>query len=214
MREQFTIYGPRSANHEYFGFVYLQGGIIGSAVTRSRPCLAAKCVVDSAEALRLMPRSAKVLGEWHTHPHGGSASLSREDVRGAYNNRHINCYLAFYSTPGGVIYTWNPKQMSVPVAMASRAPVGNYKEVQPPPQFTGPLTSTSSRSRYGDMKLSCIRGTSRPRATSAVSSAHPGARRSTRADGISGMSPTTRKRSRTSRSSARRSTLIAHSPAA
>lgn len=126
--EQFTIYGPKSANHEYFGFVYRHDGVLASAVTRSRPCHAAKCVVDSAEALRSMPRSAKVLGEWHTHPHGGSPGLSKEDVRGAYNNRHIRCYQAFYSTPGGAIYTWSPNQMSVPVAMASRAPIGNYKE--------------------------------------------------------------------------------------
>jgi hypothetical protein len=129
VREQFAIYGPRSANHEYFGFVYVQDGILGSAVVRSRPCHAAKCVVDSAEALRSMPRSAKVLGEWHTHPHGGSPGLSIEDVRGAYNNRHISCYQAFYSTPDGAIYAWSPSQRSVPVAMASRAPVGNYKEL-------------------------------------------------------------------------------------
>jgi proteasome lid subunit RPN8/RPN11 len=129
VREQFTIYGPKSASHEYFGFVYLQDGIIASAVTRSRPCRAAKCIVDSSEALRSMPRSAKVLGEWHTHPHGGSTELSRDDVRGAYNNRHISCYMAFYSTPEGAIYGWNPKQMSVPVAMASRTRVGNYQQL-------------------------------------------------------------------------------------
>src|SRR5690554_4200748 len=75
VREQFSIYGPKSAHHEYFGFVYLQDGIMGSAVVRSRPCHDAKCAVDSAEALRSMPRSAKVLGEWHTHPHHGSQSL-------------------------------------------------------------------------------------------------------------------------------------------
>lgn len=130
IQEQFSIYGPRSAMHEYFGFVYLQDGIVRSAVTRSRPCHGAKCMVDSAEALRSMPKSAKVLGEWHTHPHDGSNGLSREDVRGAYNNRHISCYRAFYSTPDGMIYTWNPQHVSVPVAMASRAPLGNYKEVQ------------------------------------------------------------------------------------
>lgn len=130
VREQFSIYGPRSADHEYFGFIYLQEGIIGSAVTRSRPCHGTKCTVDSAEALRSMPRSARVLGEWHTHPHDGAKGLSREDVRGAYNNRHISCYLAFYSTPDGAIYTWNPEHVSVPVAMGSRAPLGNYNEVQ------------------------------------------------------------------------------------
>lgn len=130
VREQFRIYGPRSVDHEYFGFLYLQDGIIGSAVVRSRRCHRGKCVVDSAEALRSMPRSAKVLGEWHTHPHAGSTGLSSEDVRGAYNNRHISCYLAFYSTPDGEIYTWNPEHVSIPVAMASRAPLGNYNELR------------------------------------------------------------------------------------
>lgn len=130
VREQFNIYGPRSTDHEYFGFVYLHDGIIGSAVARSRRCHGAKCVVDTAEALRSMPPSAKVLGEWHSHPHDGSAGLSREDVRGAYNNRHISCYLAFYSTPRGEIYTWSPEHVSVPVAMASRAPLGNYNEIR------------------------------------------------------------------------------------
>ena len=127
--EQFAIYGPRSVKHEYFGFIYMHDGIIGSAVVRSRACRGAKCVVDSTEALRSIPKGATVLGEWHTHPHGGSPSLSREDVRGAYNNRHIGCYSAFYSTPAGAIYAWNPTRMSVPVAMASRAPVGNYKDL-------------------------------------------------------------------------------------
>jgi hypothetical protein len=124
--EQFAIYGPQSVDHEYFGFIYLYNGVIGSAVTRSRTCRNTKCVVDSAEALRSVPRPAKVLGEWHTHPHGGSASLSHHDVRGAYSNRHISCYFAFYSTPSGEIYAWDPGRISVPIAMASRAPLGNY----------------------------------------------------------------------------------------
>lgn len=133
VRQQFAIYGPQSGSHEYFGFIYLHDGLIGSAVTRSRACAAVgKCVVDSTKAIQLLPRSAKVLGEWHTHPHNGSASLSRNDVRGAYSNRHISCYFAFYSTPSGAIYAWNPKQISVPIAMASRAPVGNYREAPGP----------------------------------------------------------------------------------
>lgn len=128
VREQFAIYGPQSERHEYFGFIYLHDGLIGSAVVRSGSCSGAKCVVDSAKALQRVPKSATVLGEWHTHPHGGSPSLSKEDVRGAYNNRHMSCYFAFYSTHAGAIYGWNPKQSSVPVAMASRAPLGNYND--------------------------------------------------------------------------------------
>jgi hypothetical protein len=127
VRQQYAIYGPQSVSHEYFGFIYLHDGIIGSAVMRSRQCSAAgKCVVDSNEAIQSIPRFAKVLGEWHTHPHDGSVSLSSDDVRGAYSNRHISCYLAFYSTPSGEIYAWNPKRISVPIAMASRAKIGNY----------------------------------------------------------------------------------------
>jgi hypothetical protein len=131
VRQQYAIYGPRSVGHEYFGFIYLHQGIIGSAVMRSPACsTAGKCVVDNHEAFRLIPRPAKVLGEWHTHPRGGSPSLSTHDVRGAYSNRHINCYFAFYSKPSGEIYAWNPNQSSVPVAMASRVQVGHYMEEQ------------------------------------------------------------------------------------
>jgi hypothetical protein len=128
VREQFALYGPQSADHEYFGFIYVHEGVIGSAVVRSRQCRGEKCVVDSTKALEAIPRPAAILGEWHTHPHGGSPSLSKEDVRGAYSNRHISCYLAFYSTPEGEIYAWNPNRVSVPIAMASRTPVGTYKQ--------------------------------------------------------------------------------------
>jgi hypothetical protein len=129
VRQQFAIYGPQSASREYFGFIYLHQGVIRSAVTSSRACASGgRCVVDNNQAMDLIPQRAKVLGEWHTHPHDGSGSLSRDDVRGAYNNRHINCYLAFYSTPSGTIYAWDPKRVSVPIAMASRTHVGNYRE--------------------------------------------------------------------------------------
>jgi hypothetical protein len=43
--------------------------------------------------------------------------------------------LAFYSTPEGEIYAWNPNRVSVPIAMASRTPVGNYKQAV---TFSGP----------------------------------------------------------------------------
>ena len=68
--QQFRIYGPQSANHEYFAFIYRHKGTIGSAVTRSGQCSrSGKCVVQSAAASMLIPRGAKVLGEWHTHFH-------------------------------------------------------------------------------------------------------------------------------------------------
>jgi hypothetical protein len=129
VREQFALYGPQSGRHEYFGFVYLHEGVIGSAVTRSRACAkAGRCVVDSGRAIALVPRAAKVLGEWHTHPHDGSPSLSKDDVRGAYNNHHVTCYRAFYSTPSGEIYQWSAERISVPMAMASRVQIGSYTD--------------------------------------------------------------------------------------
>ena len=142
--QQFGTYGPLSVNREYFGFIYLHDGTIGSAVTRSRVCAkAGNCRVDTNEAVRSIPQSAKVLGEWHTHPHHGSASLSSHDVRGAYNNRHISCYFAFYSTPSGAIYAWNANQISVPIAMASRAHIGNYMDSE----FVGTAAMRPRRSR-------------------------------------------------------------------
>lgn len=129
VREQFALYGPQSRRHEYFGFIYLHEGVIGSAVTRSRTCpKGPQCLVDSGRALESVPRSAKLLGEWHTHPTHGSRSLSKDDVRGAYNNRHIKCYRAFYSTPSGEIYQWSTDRISVPTAMASRVRVGDYMD--------------------------------------------------------------------------------------
>ena len=127
VREQFALYGPRSGKHEYFGFVYLHEGAIGSAVTRSRACPKGRCVVSSARAIASIPRAAKLLGEWHTHPREGSRSLSTDDVCGAYNNRHIRCYRAFYSTPSGAIYGWSADRISVPAAMASRVRVGDFR---------------------------------------------------------------------------------------
>ena len=122
--------GPQSANYEYLAFIYRHEGTIGSAVTRSRQCSkSGKCVVESAAASVLIPQGAKVLGEWHTHPHTrGSSNLSAEDVSGAHNNSHIRCYSAYYSKPTGEIYAWDSGQTSVPTAMASRVPLGNYME--------------------------------------------------------------------------------------
>jgi hypothetical protein len=129
VRQQLAVYGPLSIEHEYFAFIYVHDGVLGSAVTRSRKCARVeKCLVDNRHALASMPRSARVLGEWHTHPHKGSRSLSVHDVRGAHANRHLGCYFAFYSTPSGEIYAWNAREVSVPVAMASRARVGNYND--------------------------------------------------------------------------------------
>jgi len=123
---QFAKYGPLSKNREYFGFIFLLKGEIGSAVTRGGSCNGS-CGVNTAAAAVQMPSTAKPLGEWHTHPHESRArTLSPEDVRGAYNNRRIHCYAAYYSEPDGEIYAWDPQESMVPDAMSSRFHIGNY----------------------------------------------------------------------------------------
>jgi hypothetical protein len=125
---QFQVYGPLSKQHEYFGYVYLHEGVIASAVIRSSRCSSLRtCGLDTAGAARLIPPSARVLAEWHTHPHDGSSQLSKEDVDGAHANRHISGYTPYYSTPGGEIYAWDPRCDWVPEAMASIVLIGNYR---------------------------------------------------------------------------------------
>jgi hypothetical protein len=130
VREQFEIYGPRSSSREYFGFIYRKGDRIDSAVTRGFDCRGqTDCVVNTAFALARIPKGAKVLGEWHTHPgFQESDTLTPEDVTGAQANRHVRCYTAFYSNPDGDIYRWTLDAPTVPAAMASRIRVGNYRD--------------------------------------------------------------------------------------
>ena len=128
VQEQFRLYGPKSQNREYFGFIYRVDEELASAVVRGSECSASvSCIVNTGPAARRVPRGAKVLGEWHTHPHRiGSRGLSMTDVSGARQNVHIRCYSAYYSGPNGAIYRWDPASTSVPVAMATRTFVGNY----------------------------------------------------------------------------------------
>jgi len=126
---QFQVYGPLSKQHEYFGYVYLHEGVIASAVVRSPRCSSLRtCGLDTAGAARLIPSRARVLAEWHTHPHDGSSQLSKEDVDGAHANRHIAGYTPYYSTPGGEIYAWDPRYDWIHDAMASIVLVGNYRK--------------------------------------------------------------------------------------
>src|SRR5262245_589607 len=61
--EQFSVFGPRSQKHEYFGFIYFFEGAIVSAVTRSSECRGPdSCKLDTVQAARAIPRGAKVLG--------------------------------------------------------------------------------------------------------------------------------------------------------
>jgi len=131
VREQFRIYGPQSEKHEYFGFIYRIDGEVASAVVRGSTCRGPDdCMVDTGQAAKRIPRGAKVLGEWHTHPHNlGVGRLSIEDVRGAEHNAHIRCYTPFYAASNGKYYTWDPQRSSVPVAMARRTELGSYWDV-------------------------------------------------------------------------------------
>ena len=126
--EQISRYGPLSRNREYFGFVFVFHGQLGSAVTRGHRCWNEKeCSIDTRLAAPLIPKGAKVLGEWHTHPRdSGAETLSPDDMQGAYDNRHIRCYAAYYSQPKGNIYAWDSQRAMVPEAMASLVFIGNY----------------------------------------------------------------------------------------
>jgi len=135
---QIELYGPLSIKREYFGFIYLAAGTIRSAIVRGRTCSTAHiCGVDTATAFAQIPRGAQVLGEWHTHPKGGSEALSAEDVRGASNNRHIACYQAFYGQPDGGVYAWDPNQMTVRTAMGSRQVIEEGRQADRRPQPKG-----------------------------------------------------------------------------
>jgi hypothetical protein len=126
VRQQFAAFGPLSVNHEYFGFIYRLGADLDSAVVRGSRCVARSCVIDVARAGALVPAGAVIVGEWHTHPRNGEARLSEQDVLGAYRNRNLGCYSAFYSEPDGAIYSWNPRRGMVTTAMASRIHIGDY----------------------------------------------------------------------------------------
>ena len=130
--EQFRIHGPQSRKREYFGFVYRIDGVIGSATARGSVCRWTEpCEVKTRRAAERVPKGAKVLGEWHTHPHeSGSRWLSADDVRGANDNRHIRCYRAFFSTSIGEVLSWDPNATAVPVAMATAVRLGNYRQTR------------------------------------------------------------------------------------
>src|SRR4051812_22455981 len=53
VQEQFRIYGPKSQNHEYFGFVYRVEGELASAVIRGSACRGPNsCSVNTAGAAK------------------------------------------------------------------------------------------------------------------------------------------------------------------
>lgn len=133
VREQIRLYGPQSQQREFFAFIYRFEGRVMSAVVRGNECRSKdRCTTDTSIAAKQIPKGARVLGEWHTHPQvNGSRGLSAEDVKGAHRNRGIRCYMPYYSTPDGEIYAWDASKTSVPTAMNSRVLVdgsANYLE--------------------------------------------------------------------------------------
>ncbi len=130
VREQLTIYGPRSLDREYFAFIYRDGDSLKSAVMQGSKCAGpSNCSINTREAAKAIPQGAKVLGEWHSHPvANGSNYLSPEDVWGAWRNRKIRCYSAYYAAADGSMYSWNPETTSTLEAMRSRVLLGNYRE--------------------------------------------------------------------------------------
>lgn len=139
VQAQFRLYGPLSERREYFGFIYRSNGELESSVAMGSVCGDNQfCGIKIAPAAKGIPAGAKVLGEWHTHPLvEGSRNLSVQDVRGAFHNRHIRCYTAFYSAPNGDIYRWDVSQTSVPTAMNTREYLGNHHD--PPVVAVAPL---------------------------------------------------------------------------
>jgi hypothetical protein len=127
--EQFAVFGPLSREREYFGYIYRADGVIRSAVTRGAPCGWTRlCEVSTRAAAEQIPVGAKVLGEWHTHPHiSGSSLLSPADVQGANDNRHIRCYRAFYSMSDGRIMAWDVNARALAAARSSAVQLGNYR---------------------------------------------------------------------------------------
>jgi hypothetical protein len=134
--EQYGIYGPLSTNREYFGFIYRHEGVIASAIARGSKCWWTQtCEVNTRDAAAQIPKGAKVLGEWHTHPHStGSQGLSPTDVRGANKNLHVHCYRAFFSKSNGEIFSWSPSATLVLTATASLVPLGDYRRQVAPAQ--------------------------------------------------------------------------------
>lgn len=158
VREQFRQFGPQSKQHEYFGYVYSLDGSLTSAVVRGRKCDNARsCGLNTAGAAKLIPGGARVLAEWHTHPHRSSARLSKEDVGGAHANRHIPGYTPYYSTPDGKIYAWDPRQEWVPGAMSSLVLIGNYRS-------QGGVTRADARRHSAALKREIPDSMSEPRA--------------------------------------------------
>jgi hypothetical protein len=151
VRAQFAKYGPLSNEREYFGFIYRVEGQVGSAVTHGSGCRGQlDCSVNTAFARARIPKGAKVLGEWHTHPQVGSSELSMEDVNGAHANWRIRCYSPFYSTPDGAIYRWDIAATSVPDAMASRTQLGSYRAAATDLRMPTHNTANAAASINGD----------------------------------------------------------------
>jgi RHS repeat-associated protein len=130
---QMREFGPQSKSNEFFGYIYGKDGKLESSWKQGSKCRdgAGVCTMSEAklnEAKAGIPSGAKVYGEWHTHNHGGSPALSEADANGAYANRNIKFYSAYYADSNGNMYRWDPTKRNAIRANASKVYLGNYNE--------------------------------------------------------------------------------------
>lgn len=129
--DQFNTYGPQSARHEHFAFVYWIDGQISQSHISTRCTNQYACTLNPARSLKDVPAHAKIVGEWHTHPHDGSRTLSIHDAQGAFAigeqvRSHGRPYWAYYSDPSGHVFRWDTTTRDTLEANRSRVQVGTY----------------------------------------------------------------------------------------
>ncbi len=130
---QMRVFGPQSKSNEFFGFIHGKDGKLDSSTVKGGQCRdgAGTCTMSEAklnEAKAGIPSGSKVFGEWHTHNHKGSPALSEADANGAYANRNIKFYSAYYADPNGNMYRWDANKRNAVRAGASKIYLGNYNE--------------------------------------------------------------------------------------
>lgn len=129
--EQFHIYGPQSARFEHFAFVYWLDGVLSQSHISARCTNSYACTINPARSLNEIPKRAKLLAEWHTHPHDGARTLSIHDVQGAHAigeqvRKYGRDYRAYYSDPAGHVFRWDTTTRDTLAANRSRVQIGSY----------------------------------------------------------------------------------------
>ncbi|HEU4601572.1 MAG TPA: hypothetical protein VFS24_06375 [Steroidobacteraceae bacterium] len=129
---QFKIFGPQSKRTEHFAFVYWHDGELAQAHIYARcSSTSDRCTTNPKRAIQAVMPGAKILAEWHSHPHNGSRLLSPDDAQGAFSiGEQIRSrgreYFAYYSDPTGRVFRWDTTTPDVNKANRSRVEVGSY----------------------------------------------------------------------------------------